>query len=67
MNKLFYRSVVTVVLAAMLAAFVTPVQADTTAPDKQTAELEIKFTENTIDHQAMVIMMAEMCTFHGAS
>ena len=61
MNKLFYRSVVVLVLAAMFAAFVTPVLADASAPDKQTAKYEIKFMENMIDHHAMAIMMAEMC------
>jgi uncharacterized protein (DUF305 family) len=61
MNKLFYRSIVVLVLAAMFAAFATPVFADAPAPDKQTAKYEIKFMENMIDHHAMAIMMAEMC------
>lgn len=61
MNKIFFRSVVVLVLAAMLAAFATPVLADAPAPDKQTAKYELKFMENMIDHHAMAIMMAEMC------
>jgi uncharacterized protein (DUF305 family) len=61
MNKLFYRSIVVLVLAAMFAAFATPVFADAPAPDKQTAKYEIKFMENMIDHHAMAVMMAEMC------
>ena len=62
MNKLFYRSIIVLVLAAMLAAFATPVLADAPAPDKKTATFEVKFMENMIDHHAMAIMMAEMCT-----
>lgn len=50
------------VLAAMLASFAGPVLADAPAPDKQTAKFEIRFMENMIDHHAMAIMMAEMCT-----
>lgn len=61
MNKLFYRSIVVLVLAAMFAAFATPVFADAPAPDKQTAKYEIKFMENMIDHHAMAVMMAHMC------
>ena len=62
MNKLFYRSIVTLFLAAMFAAFATPALADAPAPDQQTAKYEIKFMENMIDHHAMAVMMAEMCT-----
>ena len=50
------------VLAAMFSAFATPVFADAPAPDKQTAKYEIKFMENMIDHHAMAVMMAQMCT-----
>lgn len=62
MNKLFYRSIVILVLAAMFAAFAPPALADEPAPDQQTAKYEIKFMENMIDHHAMAVMMAEMCT-----
>ena len=62
MNKLFYRSIVMLVLAAMFAAVATPVLADAPAPDKQTAKFEIKFMEGMMDHHAMAVMMAEMCT-----
>jgi uncharacterized protein (DUF305 family) len=62
MNKLFYRSIVILVLAAMFAAFATPALADAPAPDQQTAKYEIKFMQNMIDHHAMAVMMAEMCT-----
>lgn len=62
MNKLFYRSIVILVLAVMFAAFSTPALADAPAPDKQTAKYEIKFMENMTDHHAMAVMMAEMCT-----
>lgn len=62
MNKLCYRSIVILVLAAMFAAFATPALADAPAPDKQIAKYEIKFVETMIDHHAMAIMMAEMCT-----
>ncbi len=62
MNKVFYRSVVVLVLAAMLAAFTTPVLADAPAPDRKAARFEVKFMKNMIDHHAMAIMMAEMCT-----
>ena len=61
MNRLFYRFVVVLVLAAMWTAFAIPVSADAPAPDKQTAKYEIRFTENMIDHHAMAVMMAEMC------
>lgn len=61
MNKLFYRSIVILVLAAMFAALATPARADAPAPDKQTAKYEVKFMENMIDHHAMAVMMAEMC------
>ena len=62
MNKVLYRSIVMLVLATLFAAFATPVLADAPAPDKQTAKFEIKFMEGMIDHHAMAIMMAEMCT-----
>ncbi len=62
MNKIFYRSIVLLVLAAMFSLFVTPVFADAPAPDKQTAKYEIKFMENMIDHHAMAVLMAQMCT-----
>lgn len=62
MNKIFYRSIVMLMLAAMFAGFTTPAFADAPAPDKQTADYEIKFMENMIDHHAMAVMMAEMCT-----
>lgn len=62
MNKVFYRSTIVLVLAAMVAAFTTPVFADAPAPDKQTAKYEVKFMENMIDHHAMAVMMAQMCT-----
>jgi uncharacterized protein (DUF305 family) len=62
MTKRLYRPmIVLIVLAAMFAAFATPVLADAPAPDKQTAKYEIKFMENMIDHHAMAVMMAEMC------
>ena len=61
MNKLFYRSIVMLVLGAMFAALATPVFADAPAPDKHTAKYEIKFMENMIDHHAMAVMMAHMC------
>lgn len=48
----------------MLAAFATPVSADAPAPDKQTAQFEIHFMENMMDHHAMAVMMAEMCTMN---
>jgi len=62
MKKLFSRSITLLVFVAMIAAFATPVFADAPAPDKQTSKYEIKFMENMIDHHAMAIMMAEMCT-----
>jgi uncharacterized protein (DUF305 family) len=62
MKRILYRFAICVVLAAMVAAFATPVFADAPAPDKQTAKFEIKFMENMIDHHAMAVMMAEMCT-----
>ena len=61
MKKLFYKFATLLVLAAMVAAFSTPVLADAPAPDKQTAKYEIKFMENMIDHHAMAVMMAHMC------
>src|SRR5215208_6567042 len=63
MSKLVYRPIVVLaVLASMITAFATPVLADAPAPDKQAAKYEIKFMENMIDHHAMAVMMAEMCT-----
>ena len=63
MSKLVTQSIVVLtLLASMMAAFATPVLADAPAPDQQTAEYEIKFMENMIDHHAMAVMMAEMCT-----
>jgi uncharacterized protein (DUF305 family) len=62
MNKVLYRSIiVATLLAAMFAAFTTPVLAEAPAPDKQTAKFEITFMEGMIDHHAMAVMMAEMC------
>lgn len=61
MNKLFYRSVVVLVLAAMLAAFATPVLADAPAPDRKTAKFEIQFMKGMIDHHAAAIEMSRLC------
>lgn len=61
MKKIFYQFVVVLVMAAMFAAFTSPVLADAPAPDEQTARYEIKFMENMIDHHAMAVMMAKMC------
>lgn len=47
---------------AVLAVAVAPVLADAPAPDKATAKFEVRFMTNMIDHHAMAIMMAEMCT-----
>jgi uncharacterized protein (DUF305 family) len=62
MKKLSYGLMTLLILAAMLAAFAAPALADAPAPDKQTARYEIKFMANMIDHHAMAVMMAEMCT-----
>jgi uncharacterized protein (DUF305 family) len=62
MKNFFYKSMTFLVLAALIAAFATPAFADATAPDKQTAKYEVKFMVNMIDHHAMAVMMAEMCT-----
>lgn len=63
MNTRVYKSIVVVtLLVSLMAAFATPVLADGPAPEEQTAKYEIKFLENMIDHHAMAVMMAEMCT-----
>lgn len=62
MKTLVHRSLLLLsVLATIFAVFVSPVAADSPAPDSQAAKYEIRFMENMIDHHAMAIMMAEMC------
>lgn len=62
MNKLLFRSLTRLILAARIAAFATPILADAPAPAQQTANYEIKFMEKMIDHHAMAVMVAQMCT-----
>lgn len=63
MNKLLYRTVTVLMLvAAMFGVFAHPALAEGLAPDKQAAQYEVKFMENMIDHHAMAVMMAQMCT-----
>ena len=62
MNKVFDRLIIMLVLSAMFSAFATPVFADAPTQDKQPTKYEVKFMENMIDHPAMSVLMAEMCT-----
>lgn len=45
----------------VFGAAVAPVAADDPAPNPGTANYEIKFMQDMIDHHHMAIMMAEMC------
>lgn len=63
MKNLVFRLMLMVTLfAATMAAVTVPVSAEAPAPNKQTAQYEVRFMENMIDHHAMAVMMAEMCT-----
>ncbi len=46
---------------SLLTAFTAPASASAPAPDKATAEYEVRFMADMIDHHAMAVEMGQMC------
>jgi len=57
------KAVVCAVLLAVASAVLvaSSASADAPAPDRKTAQFEIKFLKGMIDHHSMAVMMAELC------